>query len=233
MLPNYIKKQLFNINLTESDLVRLGAFKVFAILRADNPSLNFIVLKSLCDYCQYKQPLQVLIKRFKSLAPTHQQLDYSVIDNFLNLAYNQAEIAINNQEIPVGCVIVKNNEILATAFNCNKNNIDIIAHAEILAIKTASKKLPIYNRLRGCDLYVTLEPCLMCAGAIIESRLKRLIFGCYRNNGLGSVSRNIFVLKKHNPYCEVIYVQHPPSRQLLLNSFKKIRAKGVDSDNIS
>lgn len=99
-----------------------------------------------------------------------------------------------------------------------------MAHAEILAIKLAIVQLS-YHRLNECDMYVTLEPCVMCAGAIIESRIKRLIFGCYRSNYIGAVSRNIFSEKKFNPHCEVIYLDDEKCKMILLDTFYQLRNK--------
>ena len=80
-------------------------------------------------------------------------------------------------EIPVGAVIVKNGNIIAIEHNQKEALNDVTAHAEILALRNASKELHSW-RLNGCDLYVTLEPCPMCAGAIVEARIPRVVFGC-------------------------------------------------------
>ena len=87
------------------------------------------------------------------------------------------EVALQTpNEIPVGAVIVKNNEIIAFAHNQKENLHDVTAHAEILALKMAQEGLRRW-RLDDCDMYVTLEPCPMCASAIIQSRIKNLYFG--------------------------------------------------------
>ena len=83
-------------------------------------------------------------------------------------------------DVPVGAVIVKNDEIISTAFNEREKNNDITAHAEIIAIKKASEKIGSW-RLSDCDLYVTLEPCPMCAWAILQSRINNVYFGSYDN----------------------------------------------------
>lgn len=87
----------------------------------------------------------------------------------------------SSEDIPVGCVIVKDGEIIASAYNLKEKNLDVSAHAEILALKEASKKLNTW-RLVECDLYVTLEPCPMCAWAILNSRIKNVYFGSYDLN---------------------------------------------------
>ncbi len=91
-------------------------------------------------------------------------------------------------EIPVGAVVVKNGEVVSQAFNQKETDFDVTAHAEIIAIRKASKKLGRW-RLDDCEMYVTLEPCPMCAWAIIQSRIKVVYFGAYDSNygALGSV----------------------------------------------
>ena len=99
-----------------------------------------------------------------------------------------AETALNKEEVPVGAVVVKDGKIIAEAYNQRETGHDATAHAELLAIRAACKKLETW-RLSGCDLYVTLEPCPMCAGAIINARVDRVFFGCKdaRGGALGSV----------------------------------------------
>lgn len=81
-------------------------------------------------------------------------------------------------DVPIGCVIKKNNEIIARAHNMREKNNDITAHAELLAIKEAQIKLDS-SRLTGCEIYITLEPCPMCAWAILQSRIKTIYFGSF------------------------------------------------------
>lgn len=102
---------------------------------------------------------------------------------------NAIDLAKNSGiDIPVGALIIRDGEVIASACNEREKNNDISAHAEILAIKIASKKLENW-RLDDCELYVTLEPCPMCAWAIIQSRIKSVYFGSYDNQygSLGSV----------------------------------------------
>lgn len=100
-------------------------------------------------------------------------------------AIEQAKLA--NGEIPVGAIILKDGEIISSAFNQKENLNDVTAHAEILAIKKAAQKLNSWH-LDDCEMYVTLEPCPMCAWAIINSRIKTVYFGSYDTNygALGS-----------------------------------------------
>lgn len=100
----------------------------------------------------------------------------SINHEFMKTAILTAEQS--KEDVPVGAVIVKDNKIIATATNQREQNNDISAHAEILAIKKAEKILQNW-RLENCDLYVTLEPCPMCAWAIIQARIKNVYFGSY------------------------------------------------------
>lgn len=93
---------------------------------------------------------------------------------FMNIAMSEAQI--EKSEVPVGAIIVKDNKIIAKAHNLKEKNNDVTAHAEILVIKKAQEFLGSW-RLDGCSLYVTLEPCPMCAGAILYSRVENVIFG--------------------------------------------------------
>lgn len=107
---------------------------------------------------------------------------------FMKEALKEAKKAYKKLEVPVGCVIVKDGKIIARAHNLKETKYDTTKHAEILAIQKASKKLESW-RLIDCDMYVTLEPCPMCAGAIIQSRIKNLYYGaCDEKTGaVGSV----------------------------------------------
>jgi tRNA(Arg) A34 adenosine deaminase TadA len=95
---------------------------------------------------------------------------------FMRAALHEANRAAREQEVPVGAVLVAENRIVARAHNRPVQSHDPTAHAEILALRRAARKLGNY-RLNGCSLYVTIEPCAMCAGAIVHARLKRVIYG--------------------------------------------------------
>jgi tRNA(adenine34) deaminase len=96
--------------------------------------------------------------------------------NFMKIALEEAEVAYSRGEVPVGAVLVQGGNILARAHNSPIANNDPSAHAEILALRQAAKKIGNY-RLMGAELFVTLEPCVMCAGAIVHARIERVIFG--------------------------------------------------------
>ncbi len=102
--------------------------------------------------------------------------------SFMDLALKAAETAQKSAEVPIGCVIVLNNEVIATAGNRTLTDRDPTAHAEILAIRQATEIVGS-ERLTDCDLYVTLEPCTMCAGAISLARIRRLYFGAWDPKG--------------------------------------------------
>ena len=97
--------------------------------------------------------------------------------DFMDEAIKQAQLAYNKNEVPIGAVIVYNNKIIAKAYNNRERTQQAINHAEIIAIKKACKKLHSW-RLNECDMYVTLEPCAMCAGAILNARLKSVHIAC-------------------------------------------------------
>ena len=182
MLPVYLQNKLkyLGINSLE-ELQKYDYYLVFQWLRDIYPSMGFRVLFDL--YClQNKQPFNILnsevkayLKQaYKSLPPHFAPLPKDVIEKFLHIALIVARES--NNEIPIGAVVVKDGEVIGRGNNQTIGNNDITAHAEIVAIRNASKYLGNY-RLDGCDLFVTIEPCLMCSGAIINSRIRRVVFG--------------------------------------------------------
>ncbi len=111
-----------------------------------------------------------------------------IMNKFMIQALKEAKKAYDLNEVPVGCVIVKDNKIISRAHNKRELSQDSTGHAEIIAIKKACKKIGSW-RLNDCDIYVTLEPCSMCSGAIIQSRIRNLYFGAfdYKTGAAGSV----------------------------------------------
>ena len=97
-------------------------------------------------------------------------------EQYMKEAIKEAKKAAKKLEVPVGCIIVKNGEIIARAHNIKETKQDTTKHAEIIAIQKASKKLGEW-RLLDCEMYVTLEPCSMCAGAMIQARIKKVYIG--------------------------------------------------------
>ena len=98
---------------------------------------------------------------------------------FMKSAIKEGEKAYKAGEVPIGAIIVKEGKVIARAHNLKETKNNPTAHAEILAIQKAAKKLGTW-RLEDCEIYVTIEPCVMCAGAILQSRIERLIFGARR-----------------------------------------------------
>jgi tRNA(adenine34) deaminase len=98
-------------------------------------------------------------------------------ERFMRVAIDAAQIAEENGDVPIGAVIVYKNQIIGKAYNQREQLKDPTAHAEIIALTQAAEALQTW-RLNGCTMYVTLEPCPMCAGALVLSRMDRLVFGC-------------------------------------------------------
>ncbi len=107
---------------------------------------------------------------------------------FMQLALQQAELAFAVGEVPVGAVLVKDGEVIAAGYNRPISHCDPSAHAEIVVLRQAAQVLDNY-RLVGTQLYVTLEPCLMCVGALVHGRINRLVFGAYESKAGAVVSK--------------------------------------------
>lgn len=149
-------------------------------------------------------------------------MDYQI--KFMKEALKEAQKAYDKKEIPVGAVIVKDNKIIARAHNVKEEKNDTTKHAEIIAIQKASKKLNAW-RLTGCEMYVTLEPCSMCAGALIQSRISKVYIGTmdYKTGACGSV---LNLLKdyefNHKVEMEKDILQED-CEKILKDFFKKLR----------
>lgn len=127
-----------------------------------------------------------------------------------------------NKDVPIGCVIKRNGEIIASAHNMREENNDVTAHAEILAIQEAQKKLGT-SRLTDCEMYVTLEPCPMCAWAIIQSGMKTLYFGSY-NTQYGSMTSVIDLPKLAKSKIKIYGgIDEEKCNIILDNFFKELR----------
>lgn len=107
-------------------------------------------------------------------------------EKFMAEALRQAKLSLKCDEVPIGCVVVKNGEIVSRAHNTRNKSKNATEHAEVVAISRACKKLGDW-RLSGCDLYVTLEPCVMCLGACFNARISNVYFGAYDASGKGCV----------------------------------------------
>lgn len=143
---------------------------------------------------------------------------------FMKEGLKEAEKAYKKLEVPVGAIIVKDGKIIARAYNQKESKTDTTKHAEILAIQKASKKLKSW-RLIDCEMYVTLEPCTMCAGAIIHSRIKKVYIGAMdeKTGAVGSVL-NLFEDYKFNHKPEVEKgILKEDCESLLKQFFKELR----------
>lgn len=107
-------------------------------------------------------------------------------EKFMREALGEAQISLQQDEVPIGAVVVKNGEVIARAHNTRNRSRNAVEHAELVAIERACKKLDDW-RLTGCDLYVTLEPCVMCLGACYNARVSNVYFGAYDVSGNGCV----------------------------------------------
>ncbi|MEG1886797.1 MAG: tRNA adenosine(34) deaminase TadA [Oscillospiraceae bacterium] len=144
---------------------------------------------------------------------------------FMSRALELAHIAADIGEVPVGAVVVKNGEIIAEGINRRETQKNALCHAEIEAINAACQKLGGW-RLVGCKLYVTLEPCPMCAGAIINSRLESVVFGA-SDKKCGSVGSivNLFEFPFNHKPKIVGGVMEDECAEILKNFFKRLRIK--------
>lgn len=143
---------------------------------------------------------------------------------FMQEAIKEAKKAAEKLEVPVGCVIVKDGKVIAKAHNQKETKADTTKHAEIIAIQKASKKLGAW-RLLDCEMYVTLEPCSMCAGAIIQSRIKKIYIGTMdaKTGACGSVLN----LLQDYPFNHKVEVETGLKKEecedILKNFFKQLR----------
>ena len=142
---------------------------------------------------------------------------------FLDLAFKYAEKAYKNNEVPIGAVIVKNNEVIGYGYNQKEKKNSVLEHAEIMAIRKASKRLNNW-RLDECDIYVTLDPCPMCASAIKQSRIKN-IYSALSNLDKENEKVVVDILKKDktNPEVNLISNIEPDKSKNILNSFFNIK----------
>ena len=142
---------------------------------------------------------------------------------YFDIAYEEALIAYNNGEVPVGCVIVKNGEILAKTHNRKIELNSVLGHAELLAINEVSSKINNW-RLIDCDIYITLDPCIMCASAIKQARISNVYTGTNNFNSSKELLNEIFNTKdindKVNFYSDL---DHDRCSLLLKNFFKERR----------
>ncbi|MBT5855638.1 nucleoside deaminase [bacterium] len=146
-------------------------------------------------------------------------------DAWMDLALQQAQAAADIGEVPVGAILVYQGECIAKAHNLKETRQDVLAHAEILVIQAAQKKLANW-RLTDCELYVTLEPCIMCMGTILHSRIAKVVYGAkdLKWGGCGSVVQ-LNDIEKVNHQVEAVYFPEDRCSTILKDFFKAKRAK--------
>ncbi len=144
-------------------------------------------------------------------------------EKYMKIALEEAKKSFDLNEVPVGCIIVKNDEIIAKAYNIKEKMNSVLYHAELIAINEASKKLNNW-RLNDCEMYVTLQPCPMCSSAIKQARIKKVYYGVENKNN--EISNKIFVEKDINKSVLVEEkIMEDDSKKILQDFFKKQRKK--------
>lgn len=147
-------------------------------------------------------------------------------EKYMKQAVKQAIKAKDIDEVPIGCIIVYEGKVIARAYNRRNIDKNTLSHAEMIAIKKASKKLGDW-RLDGCEMYVTLEPCQMCAGAIVQSRIKKVYIGCMNPKaGCAGSILNLLQVAKFNHQTEIEKgILEEECSSLITTFFKELREK--------
>jgi tRNA(adenine34) deaminase len=147
-------------------------------------------------------------------------------EKYMKQAIKLAKKAEANDDVPIGCVIVYDDKVIARGYNRRNMDKSSLAHAEIMAIKKASKYMGDW-RLEECTMYVTLEPCQMCAGAIVQARIPKVVIGCMNKKAgcAGSVI-NLFDIKEFNHQVETVRgVLEDECSALMTNFFANLRKR--------
>lgn len=147
-------------------------------------------------------------------------------EKFMKEAVRQARKAALLEEVPIGCVIVREGKVIARGYNRRNTDKSTLAHAELLAIRKASRKTGDW-RLEDCTIYITLEPCQMCAGAIIQARIPKVVIGSMNPKaGCGGSVLNLLEMKEFNHQAEVIRgVLEEECSTMLSEFFRNLREK--------
>ncbi len=196
---------------TPFGLKAFGVERAFLLLKASGLTVTRSVLWQLwaqANQCLVneltEQQKQQLWQNVQQHPPVEIFPDKATLEHFMQLALDEADKAYANSEVPIGAIVVADGQIIGTGYNQCVNHNQISAHAEMIAIRQASQYLNNY-RLSQCDLYCTLEPCPMCSGAIIQSRIRRLIIGADepKTGAAGSVV-DLFALPTFNCHTSVL-----------------------------
>lgn len=195
---------------TVADLRQTGAVQTFLLLKASGLTLTKSTLwqlESLLDGTPPQEMSQAhkarLLAELKNHPPVAAFPPQGEMAHFMGLALEQAKLSALMGEIPVGAVIVSDGKIIASAHNTCIADCNVSRHAEINALAQAGSEMQNY-RLDGCDIYITLEPCAMCASALIQARVKRVIYGAGepKTGAAGSIV-NLFADKRLNTHTAI------------------------------
>ncbi len=146
-------------------------------------------------------------------------------EEFLKEAYKEAVKAYEKGEVPIGAVVVKDGKVIGRGYNQRIEKKNALYHAEIVAIEDACRNIGHW-RLDDCEIYITLEPCVMCAGAIMQSRIKKVIFGAKDEKGGAVISKYTLFSDSKLPFkVEFEYVEDKKCSEILKKFFKEKRAK--------
>ncbi len=161
------------------------------------------------------------------ISPEAPAIEQSKLDQrFMKEALRQAKKAAALWEVPIGCVIVYEGKIIARGYNRRNTDFNTLSHAELNAIRKASKRLGDW-RLEGCTMYVTLEPCQMCAGALVQSRIDKVVIGCMNPKaGCAGSVMNLLQIDQFNHQVEVERgVLEEECSEMLSRFFRELRAR--------
>lgn len=195
---------------TLADLRQTGAVQTFLLLKASGLTLTKSTLWQLESLLNGTLPQEItqhdkirLLAELKNHPPVAAFPPQGEMEYFMRQALAQAEMSASRGEIPVGAVIVSDGKIIASAHNTCIADCNVSRHAEINALAQAGSEMQNY-RLDGCDIYITLEPCAMCASALIQARIKRVIYGAAepKTGAAGSIV-NLFADKRLNTHTAI------------------------------
>lgn len=144
------------------------------------------------------------------------------MDEFIEIALSEARKALKKDEVPIGAVIVKDGKVIAKGHNRREKSQNALRHAEIEAINKACKKLKSW-RLDGCDIIVTLEPCPMCAGAIVNARIRKVYYCCRQTTSDDDLFRQILESSRLNHKTQIEFIENKECQKLLTDFFKSKR----------